>query len=516
MVAQFVKVFADSLPAGVACDMLAHLLRAADASDHMCEMAAALGQVYSAPAFVEPTLRFFNRVLDTISSSGPTEEPGSSIIGAIAESPLRTFALHFLVPAYCGQAHHGREFALSAASALQLAEALFFKASDISTDLPHMLLPMLDALRPADPGVTADKIVGAAVLDLLTSVIHGESGRSLTSMQTAVQICEPMPAVSITNGPLRTGAALEPHVLWAAVGKLLGAAILYGVGELGATCGVFFITEHKLLRYSCPLVGLDADSAEHIRSQLLNGLGYAQQFPAYQHAFLPFQLRAIQETSAKDAQSRHVLSHRVGVDSSLWVPKATLRFARELIKLEVGGEVLRGVAPRELMRAQAAGCDAAVNSNAEMDCPSFLNAFRQILDGYGAPDAIGSELASLCGDATTNSYRSLKEVTLAKLAAADVGTTTQLLRARIDSVKPFGDAAMGAPKIKLRIMDAVDSRKLDAQVFVDVDANDARNRPALQAMERNCAKGTPVLLRSVVIRHKDAQVLALELRRCAS
>jgi len=502
MLARFAAVFADSLPTNVLSDLLAHLLRAAmvpRSPDYMQQVAIALGQVYSAPAFVEPTLRFFNFVVMQVDA-----EKLKTAIDTIAANPLRSFALRFLVPAYCSQALNGRQFAAAATGAVKLAERLLDIAAfhEISVDLPHMLLPLLDTLKPADSGVAPDPIVCASILDLLTSLVR-KHGHELTSMQAAIRICEPIPAVSITQGPLRTGALLNAEVRWAAAGKLFGAALLDGTGALCSAYGVYDVSEHKLLRYSCPPLRLDADSADYMRSQLLGGLGYAQQFPAYQHAFVPFQLRVIQEIGGQSARP-HVPSYMVGADPALWIPLATLRLARELDKLEVGKELLRSVPPRELMRPLH---DGAARETA---CPSFMHAFRSVLDGHIAPEAINRELVALCGDAAMD-IPAVKVWSLAELANTDGGTVAELLRVRINAHEPRFDPKVGAPQgVVLRISDVANS-SIKAKLFADVDHSDARNNQVLQGFGQDGA----VVLHSVVVRRNDraAAILALEWRQ---
>ena len=486
MLAHYAAACAESLPSNVLSDMLAHVRRAPGAPSHVCHIAKALAQVYSGAAFAEPTLRFFHdSVLGTHRSGPPAAD---SVIAVIADSPLRAFALRFLVPAYCSQAHNGPAFASAALGALRLATKLLSVASfdAVAAELPHLLLPLVDALKPADAGATPAHAVRVAVLELLTALVK-HHGAQLLDSHLAEDVCQPVPAVSITQGPLRTGALLAPRLLSVVVGKLISAALLDGLGAMHAEYAVYSVAPHNMLTCSSLVSGLDNSAADVIRSQLLSGLGYAQQFPPYQHAFLPFLLRTAQEGGAQAP-----MPAREAVPGL-----AALQLANSLAQFDAGRALLRDVP-----LAQLAGGDGNTGSP---DGPevTFMQSFRALLRARSAADSSLREAcqrlaSSVCGDVAPLP-EALRVWTLAELANQPQKVIVPLLRLFVAAYKPgdkdgrrfFRLDAVGAGAAAVA---GGHENRLEATVFVKVDVEEPSNERMLKMM---CASSDGVLLRSV-------------------
>ena len=486
MLAHYAAACAESLPSNVLSDLLAHLRRASDAPTYACHIAKALGQVYSGAAFAQLTLHFFH---DSV--LGP-DGPPADIVAVIAASPLRTFALRFLVPAYCSQAHNGHAFAAAALRALWLATQLLEIASfdAVAAELPHLLVPLFDTLKPADAGAAPAHAVRVAVLQLLTALVK-RHGAQLVGSHPAEDVCQPLPAVSITQGPLRTGALLDSHALWIVAGKLISSALLDGVGAMHAEYAVYYVSPSKMLQCSSLTGGLDNSAAEFIRSQLLSGLGFSQQFPPYQHAFTPFLLRVTQEGGAQGAQP-HIPAREA-------VPGlATLQLANALTQFDAGRALLRVVPLAQLTGRQSGdGSVGTPDGLGAPACQTFMQTFNALLHARSVTDNSLREgyqaLASaVCGDVAPLP-EGLKVLTLAQLELQE--ETAPLLRVCV-SASTLGEEK-GTKYVRLDVVDAcANGNGLGSKigVFVEVDGEEPSNRRVLDLMR---ASGDAVLLRSV-------------------
>jgi hypothetical protein len=486
MLAHYAAACAESLPSNVLSDLLSHLRRAADAPTYVCQIAKALGQVYSGAAFAQLTLHFFH---DSVLGSD------GQLVAVIAANPLCTFALRFLVPAYCSQAHSGPAFAAAALRALQLATQLLEVASfdAVAAELPHLLVPLFDTLKPADAGAAPAHAVRVAVLQLLTALVK-RHGAQLVGSHPAEDVCQPLPAVSITQGPLRTGVLLDSHALWVVVGKLISAALLDGLGAMQAEYAVYYVSLSKMLQCSSVTGGLDNSAAEVLRSQLLSGLGFAQQFPPYQHAFMPFLLRTTQEGGAQGAQPLHPAREAV-------TGLATLQLANALAQFDAGRALLRDVPLAQLTCRQSG--DGSIGTPARQ---TFMQTFQALLRARSAADSSLREeyqrLASaVCGDVAPlpEALRVLTLVELAKELEAKKDepkvVTAPLLRVSVSAYKAH-EKEDGTKYVTLDVVGSgatgASSGSHVRSVSMRVDGEEPSNRRVLDLM-----RGSAALLRSV-------------------
>jgi hypothetical protein len=260
---------------------------------------------------------------------------------------------------------------------------------------------------------------------------------------------------------------------------------------------------------------VDPSTVEHVRSHLLRGLGYAQQFPQFDHAFGPFQLRNAQLAGV---QQRREPSYAVGVSEPAKVPMAVLKLAQVLVNAgDAGKELICQLCPQDFLFRKDAG---GISAGRECWSSSFLMTLRLALDRahmgrHGeAVSRLFAALTERCGEPAP-----LRGPwTLPELMACNEREEARSLLVHISSCR-HQPAQPNATNVKDCVVLNVSGGGVQAcdnvRVVVPLDKETGKhNWKTLQALPDN-GKGARVLMRSVCLRGKPApgsNFFVLELR----